>query len=120
MLAFPSSIQAFICLQPTDLRKSFDNLAALTTGIIRQDPLSGHLFVFLNRDRNRVKILFWDRTGYCLYYKRLEAGTFMIPVRYGNDIVSAGITLPDLMLILEGIDLSGARRRKRFLLEKAS
>ena len=119
MLAFPSSIQAFICLQPTDLRKSFDKLAALTTGIIRQDPLSGHLFVFLNRDRNRVKILFWDRTGYCLYYKRLEAGTFMIPVRYGKDVVSAGISLPDLMLILEGIDLSGARRRKRFSLEKA-
>ena len=120
MLAFPSSIQAFICLQPTDLRKSFDKLAALTTGIIRQDPLSGHLFVFLNRDRNRVKILFWDRTGYCLYYKRLETGTFIMPVRYEKEIVSAGISLPDLMLILEGIDLSGARRRKRYSLEKAS
>ena len=119
MLAFPSSIQAFLCLQPTDLRKSFDSLAALTVSVIRENPLSGHLFVFLNRDRNRAKVLFWDRTGYCLYYKRLEAGTFILPVRPGCD-VSAAISLPDLMLILEGIDLSGARRRKRFSLEKAS
>jgi len=117
MLAFPSSIQAFICLQPTDMLRSFDTLAAMTVSIIREDPLSGHLFVFLNRDRNRAKILFWDRTGYCLYYKRLEAGTFMIPARYGKEVVSMGISLPDLMLILEGIDLSGARRRKRFSLE---
>ena len=119
MLSFPSSIQAFICLQPTDLRRSFDTLAAMTVSIIREDPLSGHLFVFLNRDRNRAKILFWDRTGYCLYYKRLEAGTFMIPVRLDQGL-SSPISLPDLMLILEGIDLSGARRRKRFSLEKAS
>jgi transposase len=118
MLTLPSSVQAFICLQATDLRKSFDSLAAMTASIIRKDPLSGHLFVFLNRGRNRVKILFWDRTGYCLYYKRLEAGTFIIPGLYGSDVYSIAISLPELMLILEGIDLSGARRRKRYRLEK--
>jgi transposase len=120
VLTLPSSVQAFVCLQATDLRKSFDRLAALTTSIIQRDPLSGHLFVFLNRDRNRVKILFWDRTGYCLYYKRLEAGTFIIPGLYGPGVDSIGISLPELMLILEGIDLSGARRRKRYRLENVS
>jgi len=72
----------------------------------------GHLFVFFNRCHNRVKILFWDRTGYCLYYKRLEAGTFTIP-----DDGSSALSLPDLILVLEGIDLSGARRKKRFSLK---
>lgn len=111
-------MQVFICLQPTDLRKSFDSLAALTVGAVGQNPLSGHLFVFLNRYRDRIKILFWDRSGYCLYYKRLEAGTFKIPPHYDSG-VSAAMSLPELTLMLEGIDLSQARRRKRFLLPAA-
>jgi transposase len=84
----------------------------------RQDPLSGHLFVFLNRGRNRIKGLFWDRSGYCLYYKRLEAGTFVVPGHGGPDMAAA-MSVPDLMMILEGINLSHARRRKRFSLEKS-
>jgi len=118
MFTLPSSVQVFICLQPTDLRKSFDSLAALTTSAVGQNPLSGHLFVFLNRYRDRVKILFWDRSGYCLYYKRLEAGTFKIPQQYDTG-ASAAMSLPELTLMLEGIDLAGARRRKRFLLPTA-
>jgi transposase len=118
MFTLPSVVQVFICLQPTDLRKSFDSLAALTAGAVGQNPLSGHLFVFLNRYRDRVKILFWDRSGYCLYYKRLEAGTFKIPQHYDSG-VSAAMSLPELTLMLEGIDLSNARRRKRFLLPAA-
>lgn len=78
----PSAVLVFVCLQPTDLRKSFDSLAALTESVIRQSPLSGHLFVFINRSRNRIKVLFWDRTGYCLYHKRLEAGTFVVAPQY--------------------------------------
>ena len=120
MLTLPSSVQVFICLQPTDLRKSFDSLAALASGVIRQNPLSGHLFVFLNRFHDRIKILFWDRTGYCLYYKRLEAGTFKLPPPPLRDAVSAPMTIPELTLMLEGIDLSGARRRKRFSLKNIS
>jgi transposase len=114
MFTLPSAVQVFVCLQPTDLRKSFDSLGALTESVIRQSPLSGHLFVFLNRCRDRIKVLFWDRTGYCLYYKRLEAGTFVVPSQYGTG-TSATISLPELTLIMEGIDLSGARRRKRFV-----
>jgi transposase len=118
MFTLPSSVQVFICLQPIDLRKSFDSLAALTAGVVGQNPLSGHLFVFLNRYRDRVKILFWDRSGYCLYYKRLEAGTFKIPQEYDSG-VAAAMSLPELTLMLEGIDLSHARRRKRFILPAA-
>ncbi len=119
MFTLPSSVQVFVCLQPTDLRKSFDSLAALVCGAVGQNPLSGHLFVFLNRCRDRVKILFWDRSGYCLYYKRLEAGTFRVPSHYDTGSTSAAMPLPELTLMLEGIDLSGARRRKRFFLPAA-
>jgi transposase len=115
MFTLPSAVTVFVCLLPTDLRKSFDSLAALTESVIRQSPLSGHLFVFLNRSRDRMKVLFWDRTGYCLYYKRLEAGTFVIPPQPDTG-TSATMSLPELTLVLEGIDLSGAQRRKRFVL----
>ena len=118
MFTLPSVVQVFICLQATDLRKSFDSLAALVSGVVGQNPLSGHLFVFLNRFRDKVKILFWDRSGYCLYYKRLEAGTFKLPLPTGaTDAVSRPLSLPELTLMLEGIDLTHARRRKRFSLE---
>jgi transposase len=119
MFTLPSSVQVFICLQPTDLRKSFDSLAVLVSGVVGQNPLSGHLFVFLNRYRDRVKILFWDRTGYCLYYKRLEAGTFRLPVETDTGVVSRTLSIPELTLMLEGIDLTYAHRRKRFLLKQA-
>jgi transposase len=119
MFTLPSAVQVFVCLQPVDLRKSFDSLAFLAEAIIRQDPLSGHLFVFLNRSHNRIKILYWDRSGYCLYYKRLEAGTFLIPSQY-NTGTSTSMSLAELTLIMEGIDLSGARRRKRFSMKKTA
>ena len=110
MLTLPSAVQVFVCREPTDMRKSFDSLAALTSQIIGQNPLSGHLFVFFNRRLDRIKVLFWDRSGYCLYYKRLEAGSFSIPAN------TAALSLPELTLILEGIELAGARRKKRFSL----
>ena len=121
MFTLPSAVQVFVCLQPTDLRKSFDSLAVLISATIGQNPLSGHLFVFLNRSHDRVKIMFWDRSGYCLYYKRLEVGTFRLPIRTDDSRNSGSgeLSLPDLLLMLEGIDLSDARRRKRFSLQKA-
>lgn len=116
MFTLPSAVQVFMCLQPTDLRKSFDSLAALVSAVVNQNPLSGHLFVFFNRSRNRIKVLFWDRTGYCLYYKRLEIGTFVLPPCNDPDAASISANLPELTLMLEGIDLNGCRRRKRFSL----
>ena len=72
MLIWPQSLRVFLCCEPRNLRCSFDRLAARAGRIFAQDPLAGHLFVFCNRPRDRVKILFWDRSGLCLFYKRLE------------------------------------------------
>ena len=112
MLTFPPTVRVFMCDQPVDLRKSFDGLSGCVEQIIGADPLSGHLFVFFNRRRTQVKILVWDRTGYCLWCKRLEQGRFSAM----KDNRGKACTLPELMLILEGIDLTGARYRKRFSL----
>ncbi len=79
MIGLPPSTRVFLCLPPTDMRKSFDGLAALAVDVVRQEPLSGHLFVFRNRREDRIKVLYWDRTGFCLFYKRLEQGTFRFP-----------------------------------------
>ena len=111
MLTLPPSVRVFMCLSPADMRRSFDGLAAMVREIVRQDPLSGHLFVFFNRRRDRVKVLFWDRSGLALYYKRLEAGVFTLPV---SSDPSVEVTSAELSLILEGIDLTRAHRRKRY------
>ena len=111
MLTLPPTVRVFVYLPPADMRRGFDRLAAMVREILRQDPLSGHLFVFVNRRRDRAKVLLWDGTGYWLLYKRLEAGTFMLP---GGSEPSVEITSAELSLILEGIDLSKARRRKRY------
>ena len=114
MLTLPSSVRIYLATEPTDLRKGFDGLAAATTHIIRQDPLSGHLFVFINRRRNRMKILVWQTSGYLLLYKRLECGTFKLPHQAKQGQRSLRVSAADLTLMLDGIDLRGARRRKHW------
>jgi len=76
MLTLPASVRVFVARGATDLRRSFDRLSAQVQEVLRQDPLSGHVFMFFNRQRNRVKLLVWERDGFWLLYKRLEAGTF--------------------------------------------
>ena len=93
------------------MRKSFDTLAALVCDVVDEDPQSGHLFVFFNRRRDRVKVLWWDRSGYWLLAKRLEHGRFRIYDRADGTRSRFEVTATDLMLLLEGIDLRGARRR---------
>jgi transposase len=110
VLTLPPSVRVFLAATPIDLRKSFDGLAAAARELLAQDPLSGHLFVFLNRRSDRVKILVWDRNGYWLMSKRLERGRFRTPVRDGQVEIEAA----ELALMLEGIDLAGARRRPRW------
>lgn len=113
MLRLPVSVRVFLCLVPVDMRRSFDGLAASVAHVICQDPLSGHLFVFRGRSGDRVKILYWDRDGYALWYKRLESGVFRFP----NDAEQAReITSAELGMILEGIDLRSVKRQKRFSL----
>ena len=97
-----------------NLRRGFDGLAAATRSVIGQSPLSGHLFVFVNRRRNRVKILSWDRTGYVLLYKRLERGSFELRTSPRPGSRHVELDSGELGLMLEGLDLRGARRQKRW------
>ena len=115
MLSLPSSVRVFVCLRPTDMRRSFDGLAALAEQFVGQSPLSGHLFLFRNRPGDRVKILYWDRDGYALWYKRLEQGTFRLP-EIAAEANSIEIDATQLVLILGGLELAGAQRRKRYAL----
>ena len=111
MLMLSPAVRVFLCAEATDMRRSFDRLAEMTRSVLAQDPFSGHLFVFFNRPRDRVKILFWGRSGFCLYYKRLERGAFRLPAITGGGVE---LDAAELALILEGIDLAGATRRPRF------
>jgi len=114
MLTLPPTVRVYLATQPVDMRKSFDGLAGATRELIQQDPLCGHLFVFLNRRRNQVKILMWDRNGFFLLYKRLEQGTFRFPREVSEDGRPVELEAAELALMLEGIDLRGARRRPRW------
>jgi transposase len=112
MIILPPSVHVYLATEPVSMHKSFDGLAGLVRDHLGYEPLSGHLFVFRNRVGTRVKILYWDRSGLCLWYKHLQKGSFRFPETVGT---SAEITTGDLMLILEGVDLATARRRARFV-----
>lgn len=116
MLTLPASVRIYIAAEAVDLRRGFDGLAATTRSLIGESPLSGHLFVFLNRRRNRIKLLLWDRTGYLLVYKRLERGTFELPTEPAAGRRHIEVDAGELGLMLEGLDLRGARRRGRWRL----
>lgn len=107
-----ASVRVFLCTRPTDMRKSFDGLSGLVQECFQQDVLTGHLFLFVNRRRDRIKVLYFDRDGLVIWYKRLEEGSFEIPRTTESD----GIELrpAQLAMILSGIDLQSARQRKRF------
>jgi transposase len=111
MFSVPASVRVFVATGPVDLRRGFDGLAALTREVLDQDPLSGHLFAFRNRRGDRLKVLFFASGGYCLFYKRLERGTFRLPK---GDAARLEIDAGELGLLLEGVDLLHARRRPRW------
>jgi len=109
MIGVPSGVKVLVATQFTDRRKAHDGLARLVQDELKQNVFSGHLFVFFNRKANRVKLLYWDSNGYCLWYKRLEKGQFIRPRTQGKVYsLSAG----ELSLLLEGVDLT-TRRFKR-------
>jgi transposase len=114
MLTLPPSVRIFVATAPCDMRKQFDGIAVLVEQGLRHDPRSGHLFVVFNRRGDQVRILFWDRHGYSMFAKRLERGRFRLP--WEQDAVGASVEMEaaELALILEGIDLRGARRRARW------
>jgi transposase len=103
----------YLCTSPTDMRKGFDTLAALVNEFLGQDPLSGHLFLFVSRGKDRLKILYWDADGFAMWYKRLEEGTFRMP-RVTSDNASVELKASELAMMLEGIDLKSIKRNKRF------
>ena len=113
MISLPHPVRVFLHAPATDLRKGFDALSGLVTTAFGQDPTSGHLFLFVNRRRDRLKILYWDRDGLAIWYKRLEIGSFQIPAT-ATDAVSIELSPTQLTLILSGIDLHSARQRKRY------
>ena len=112
MIHLPASVRVYLCLTPCDMRKSFDSLHALVRDHLELDVLAGHLFVFTSRRRDRVKILYWDRDGFAVWAKRLEEGTYAMP--FAEHEVRREIASAELGALLSGIDLSQAKRRKRY------
>jgi transposase len=113
MLSLPSSVRIFLAREPTDMRKGFDGLAAL---VRRQggEVFSGHLFAFVSKRRDRIKILVWDNGGFVLYYKRLEKSRFQLP-RCGPDAHCVQLDSAQLAMLLDGIDVSVVRRPAKWL-----
>ena len=110
MIAFSPAQRYFLYREAADMRKSFGGLCGLVTGGLKRDALSGDVFVFLNRRRTHVKLLVWDRSGFVLYYKRLEEGTFELPSKIGDGT----LTWQQLVFMLEGVSLKSIRYRKRY------
>jgi transposase len=115
MLMLPPSTRVYVARAPTDLRKGFQGLPLLVTRL-GLEPTSGHLFVFYNKRKDSVRVLYWDRTGYCLVAKKLARGRFHLGHPEAAGAQPVEVDAAELALILEGIDLSEAARRKRFRL----
>jgi transposase len=114
MLTLPSTVRIYVATQPCDLRKSFDGLSIAVANVLERDPACGHLFCFFNRRATQVRILFWDRTGWCIVAKRLARGRFQVASLRSRDAKCVQMDAAELGLILEGLDLAGATRHKRY------
>ena len=113
MLTLSPNTRIYLHLPPTDMRKSFDGLTGLVRSVFRADPVEGNWFLFLNRRRDRIKILYWDRDGMALWYKRLSSGTFE-QLRAADGATTVEMDATQLTLLLSGVTLESARRRRRF------
>lgn len=117
MFSLGEAHRYFLYREATDMRKGFNGLSGLVRNELDKDPLSGDVFVFINRSRNRMKLLVWEGDGFLLLYKRLEKGRFEYP-RFNDNSQDAKISWQQLMLIVKGIDLKSVKKRKRFSLKK--
>ena len=115
MLSFPSGIQVFMAVEPVDMRKSFDGLSAAVQTVFDRNVLEGHLFLFLNRRRDLVKCLWWDRDGLAIFAKRLERGSFEMP-RHDEPTKQLHLDAVQLAMLLGGVQLDSAKRRPRYRL----
>ena len=112
MLSLPTSVKIYLARGATDMRKSIDGLAAVTKTVLEHDPLSGHLFAFCNRKRDRIKILYWEQSGFWLLHKRLEKGTFSWPLADDDATKRVEMSATDLAALLGGLDMQKAKRRR--------
>lgn len=117
MFSLTAQQQYFLYREVTDMRKGFNGLSGLIRNELNKDPMSGDVFIFINRRRNRMKLLVWESSGFVLYYKLLEQGTFELP-QAAEDGFCCAITWRDLVLILQGVVLGSIQQRKRFSLQK--
>ena len=111
MFTLTSSHRYYLYDQPTDMRKSFDSLSGIVRNQLHRDPMSGEVYVFINKQRNRIKLLHWEAGGFVLYYKRLEKGLFELPKAKANTLAVSWSTL---MMIVEGISLDYLRKKDRY------
>lgn len=116
MLALSNALRYFLYRENTDMRKGFDGLSGVVRQALNKDPLSGDVFIFLNKRRTQIKLLLWERDGFSVYHKRLERGTYELPLY--NATHGVEVRSDELMLILQGISLKSVRRRDRFDLSK--
>jgi transposase len=114
MIHLPASVRVYLCLTACDMRKSFDGLHALVREHLELDAFGGHLFVFASRRKDRIRILYWDRDGFAIWSKRLEEGTYAVPLAESAEERRREITAQELSALLSGIDLAQATRRKRY------
>lgn len=122
MLSLPLPVRVYLCLQPTDMRRSFDGLCRMVREHVGADPLSGDLFVFRSKRGDRVKLLYWLGDGLAIWYRRLEEGTFVFPktegagLSWSRGVGTHGLEIrsADLAMLLEGVDLTSVKRQKRY------
>jgi len=113
VLSLSLPVRIYLYVSPTDMRRGFDGLMRMAEEHLQQNVLDGGLFVFVNRRRDRVKLLYWDGDGLCIWYKRLESGTVELPAA-PNASTHVTLTATELALLLGGIELAAVKRRKRY------
>ena len=114
MILLPRAVRVYFAAAPASLRKSFEGLSNEVRVVLGRDPLSGHVFVFLNKRRTQVKLLLWTRGGFTIVHKRLERGTFAFPAKVTSEATSVSLDVHELGMLLEGIDVAQARVSRRW------
>ena len=114
MIFLPRAVKVYFATEPANLRKSFDGLSNEVRQVLRHDPLSGHVFVFLNRRKNQVKLIVWTRGGFTITHKRLERGTFAFGRQLASNAKCVLIDVHELSMLLEGIDIERGRMSHRW------
>ncbi len=110
MLALSSNVRYFVCCTPVDIRNGFDGLSGIVRNYLKNDPVSGAVFIFLSKNRTHIKLLYWDGDGFALFHKRLERGRYTLPI---DSTPSKQINRQELLMLLEGISPSEIRQKKR-------